>query len=87
MTTWSLPFLLTSVSTDQTAPRSSAGCCFISWNVYTTSSAVIGWPSVHFTPLRIVNVIDLLSDAHSNLDASQGVVSPLLSALTNTSGS
>src|SRR3954471_6383245 len=87
MTTWLVPFCVTSESTDHTAFRSSASCCFMYWKVNTTSAAVRGCPSVHFTPSRIVNVSVLLSFDHWYAEASHGLAAPLLSAFTKTSGS
>ena len=52
-----------------------------------TSAAVNGWPSFHFTPLRIVNVSVLLPSLQAQAVASHGVALPLLSVLTKTSGS
>src|SRR3954451_19741050 len=46
------------------ALKSRPGLSFIRLKVKATSSAVIGLPSFHFTPSRIVNVIDFLSGAH-----------------------
>ena len=53
----------------------------------TTSAAVIGVPLVNFTPLRMVKVSDLLPAPHFQEVASHGVVLPLCSVLTKTSGS
>jgi len=78
-TTWFEPFWLTLFSTAQDAFRSSAVCFFSSWYVKTTSAAVIGLPSDHFTPGRIVNVNVLLLLLHAYFDASHGVALPLWS--------
>jgi len=47
--------------------------------VYATSAAVIGVPSLHLTPWRIVNVSDLLPAPHFQEVASIGVVLPFCS--------
>src|ERR1700722_19991171 len=60
MVTWSGPAWLTLDRTDHTPVRSSAGYFLSRSKVYTTSAAVIGVPSLNLTPLRMVNVIDLL---------------------------
>ena len=60
MTTWFEPFWVTLDSTDQTALRSSALNFFSRLKVKATSAAVIGLPSLHFTPLRMVKVSVLL---------------------------
>ena len=82
-----LPCWVTLDSTDQTEFRSSAGNFFIRLKVNATSAAVIGVPSLHLTPLRIVNVSVLLPLLQAQLVASQGVALPLCSVLTNASGS
>src|SRR5436305_2175469 len=53
--------------------RSVAGVCFIRLNVNTTSSALNGCPSFHFTLSRMVNVMDFLPSPHLYDDASIGV--------------
>ncbi len=73
--------------TDHTPVRSSAEYFLIRSNVYTTSAGPIGVPLLNLTPLRIVNMIDLLPDAHFQDVASMGVVLPFCSGLTYTSGS
>ena len=67
--------------------RSVAGVCFIRLNVKTTSSAVIGWPSLHFTPSRMVKSMDFLSAPHWYAEASIGVSAWFFRMLTKTSGS
>ena len=54
------PLWTTLFSTLHTAVRSRAGFFLSRLKVKTTSAAVIGTPSLHFTPLRIVNVSTLL---------------------------
>src|SRR5215469_4056731 len=44
--------------------RSVAGTRFIKLNVNATSCALNGCPSFHFTPDRMLNVIDFLSGPH-----------------------
>src|SRR3954465_4480729 len=66
---------------------SRAGYCFSRLKVNSTSEALIGWPSLHLTPSRIVKVRVLLSADHLKSEASIGVVSWFFSALTKTSGS
>src|SRR5665213_3900769 len=44
--------------------RSSAGTFFMRLNVYATSAALKGCPSLHCTPSRIVKTIDFLSSDH-----------------------
>ena len=63
-TTWSLPLFVTLDSSDHTDCRSVAGNCLSMLNVNTTSSAENGWPSLHCTPDRIVNVSCVLSEFH-----------------------
>src|SRR5215475_6772878 len=46
------------------AYRSVAGADFIRLNVNATSSAENGWPSLHFTPSRMVNTTDVLFASH-----------------------
>jgi hypothetical protein len=60
---------------------------FSSLKVNTTSAAVNGLPSDHFTPLRMVNVTVLLSLLHTQEVASHGEVLPLSRLSMNTSGS
>jgi hypothetical protein len=72
---------------DQTALISSAGYCLRRLNVNSTSAALIGCPSLHFTPSRIVKVSVLLSADQANAEASIGVASWFFKALTNTSDS
>ncbi len=67
--------------------RSSALNFFSRLKVKTTSAADIGWPSSHLTPLRMVNTSVLLLLLHCQAVASIGVVAPLCSGLTYTSGS
>jgi hypothetical protein len=50
-------------------------------NVYTTSAAVIGVPSLNLTPLRMLKVSEVLPDPHFQEVASMGVVLPFCSAL------
>jgi len=59
-----LPCLVTLFSTDHAALRSRPAFFFSSWKVNSTSSAVNGLPSVHFTPDRIVNVSVLFPLLH-----------------------
>src|SRR6476646_9695666 len=68
------------------AYRSVAGVCFMRLKVNTTSSAEKGWPSLHFTPSRIVKTIDFLSAPHLYEDASIGVSAWFLSRFTYTRG-
>src|SRR5205809_7842727 len=62
--TLSSPCWLTLWMTCQSDCRSASGCCFNSAKLNTTSAAVKGCPSVHFTPERMVNVSVLLSVLH-----------------------
>jgi hypothetical protein len=55
-TIWLLPLSATLFSTAQMEFKSSAGFFFSSWNVKSTSLALNGVPSLHFTPLRMVKV-------------------------------
>src|ERR1700689_89492 len=87
MTTWSAPCWVTLDSTDQTELTSSTLCAFSMLKVNTTSAAVIGLPSCHLTPGRMVKVSFLLLSLQTHLVASQGVSLALCSVLTNTSGS
>ena len=57
--TWSVPVWVTLDRTDQTPGRSRAGYFLSRLNVYATSLAVSGVPSLNLTPERIVNVSDL----------------------------
>src|SRR6266568_1947108 len=85
--TLSLPCWVTPDSTDQTELRSRPGFFFIRLKVNATSAAVIGVPSLHLTPLRMVNVRFLLLSPQAQAVASHGVVFPLCRVLTNASGS
>src|SRR5258708_40370410 len=87
MVTWSEPVWLTLDSTDHTPVRSRAAYFLIRPKLNTTSAADIGVPSLNLTPLRMVNVLDLLPAAHVQEAASMGVVLPFCSGLTYTSGS
>ena len=86
MTTWS-PCWVTLDSTDQTEFRSRVLYFFIRLKVKATSAAVIGVPSLNFTPLRMVKVSSVLFLLHAQAVASQGVVFSFCSVLTNASGS
>ena len=86
MTTWSLP-AVTLDSTDQTELRSSPENFFSRLNVNATSAAVIGVPSLNFTPLRMLKVSTVLFLLHAHAVASHGVALAFCSVLTNTSGS
>jgi hypothetical protein len=55
--------------------------------VKATSAALIGDPSLNFTPVRMVKVSVLFPFDQAYLVASHGVALPLCSALTKTSGS
>ena len=74
-------------STDQTALRSRVGYFFSMLKVKTTSAGVSGLPLENLTPLRMVKVRSLLPLPQAQLVASQGVILPLCSVLTNASGS
>ena len=74
-------------STDQTPVRSRAGTFFSRLNVYATSFAVSGVPSLNLTPDRMVNVSDLFPSPHAYDVASMGVVLAFCSGLMYTSGS
>ena len=76
MTTWLEPDWVTLDSTAQSPVRSRAGYFLIRLNVYTTSAAVIGVPSLNLTPLRMVKVSVVLPDPHFQEVASMGVVLP-----------
>ncbi len=52
-------------STVQSDCRSASGCWLSNAKEKTTSAALKGWPSLHVTPDRIVNVSVLLSELHS----------------------
>jgi hypothetical protein len=52
-----------------------------------TSAALIGVPSLNFTPLRIVNVRTLLPSLHAQPVASHGVALAFSRVSTNASGS
>jgi len=86
ITTW-FPDCVTLCSTDQTELTSSPENFFIRLKVNATSAAVIGVPSFHLTPLRMVNVRVLLLLLHAQAVASHGVVFAFCKVLTNTSGS
>ena len=59
------PLRLTSFRTDQEAFRSRPGNFLIRLNVKRTSAAVSGFPSLHWTPGRIVNVSVLFPLLHA----------------------
>ena len=82
-----LPCWVTPDSTDQTELTSSALNFFSRLKLKTTSAAVIGFPSLHLTPLRMLKVSVLLPSLYFQLVASHGVDFALCSVLTNTSGS
>ena len=87
MVTWSEPVWLTLDSTAQSPGRSRAGNFLSMLKVNTTSAGVIAVPLLNLTPLRMVNVSDLLPAPHVQAVASIGVVLPFCSGFTKTSGS
>ena len=78
---------MTLESTDQTALMSSALNFLSKLKLKTTSAAVIGFPSLHLTPLRMLKVSVLLPLLYFQLVASHGVVFAFCRVLTNASGS
>ena len=77
-----LPDAVTLDSADHAPVRSRAVFFLVRLKVKATSLAVIGVPSLHLTPERIVNVSDLLPAPHLNEEASIGVVLPCCSGFT-----
>ena len=80
--TWYGPVWVTLDSTDHTPVRSMAGYFLIRLNVYATSAAVSGVPSVNLTPWRMVKTRDMSPAPHVQEFASMGVVAPFWSGLT-----
>src|SRR6478672_13839689 len=92
MTTWLEPLVATLVSGPpsafQIALRSIALSFFIALNVYATSCALNGWPSLHLAPSRIVKVSVLKLLDHAAEVASHGFgLLVLWRMFTNCSGS
>ena len=91
-TTWSEPLTATLVSGPpsalQSALRSIVLSLFIALNVYATSVALNGLPSLQVTPLWIVNVSVLKPFDHCEDVASIGLGGlPLWRMFTNSKGS
>src|SRR5260221_11775176 len=87
MVTWSEPLWVTLDSVGQSPGRSRAGYFLSMLKVNTTSAGVSSVPSENLTPLRMVNVSDVLPGPQAQEVASIGVVLPFCSGLTKTRGS
>src|SRR5258708_35657477 len=86
MVTWSEPLWVTLDSVGQSPGRSRAGYFLSMLKVNTTSAGVSSVPSENLTPLRMVNVSDVLPGPQAQEGASIGVVLPFCSGVTKTRG-